>query len=101
MSKRKEVKEQWSLLKRLVVEEEGQGLVEYSLIVLLVALVFWMAVQGSGVDQALTNTWRALLTVSTLVLVLLVAEASQHVCLYGGLGARNGRFLPPKPEAIW
>jgi hypothetical protein len=28
------------LLKRLVVEEEGQGLVEYSLIVLLVALVF-------------------------------------------------------------
>ena len=43
------------LLKRLVVEEEGQGLVEYSLIVLLVALVFWVAVQGSGVDQALNN----------------------------------------------
>ena len=34
------------LLKRLVVEEEGQGLVEYSLIVLLVALVFWVAVRG-------------------------------------------------------
>ena len=31
------------LLKRLVVEEEGQGLVEYTLIVLLVALVFWVA----------------------------------------------------------
>ena len=45
------------LLKRLVVEEEGQGLVEYSLIVLLVALVFWMAVQGSGVQNAITNTW--------------------------------------------
>jgi Flp pilus assembly pilin Flp len=48
------------LLKRLVVEEEGQGLVEYSLIVLLVALVFWMAVQGSGVDQALQNTWSSI-----------------------------------------
>jgi Flp pilus assembly pilin Flp len=45
------------LLKRLVVEEEGQGLVEYSLIVLLVALVFWMAIQGSGVEQALQTTW--------------------------------------------
>jgi len=29
------------LLKRLLVEEEGQGLVEYTLIVVLVALVFW------------------------------------------------------------
>jgi Flp pilus assembly pilin Flp len=45
------------LLKRLVVEEEGQGLVEYSLIVLLVALVFWMAIQNLGVETALTNTW--------------------------------------------
>ncbi len=44
-------------LKRLVVEEEGQGLVEYSLIVLLVALVFWVAVKGTGVDQALSTTW--------------------------------------------
>ena len=44
-------------LKRLVVEEEGQGLVEYSLIVLLVALVFWVAVQGTGADQALSNAW--------------------------------------------
>jgi Flp pilus assembly pilin Flp len=45
------------LLKRLVVEEEGQGLVEYSLIVLLVALVFWVAVRGTNVDQALSNAW--------------------------------------------
>jgi pilus assembly protein Flp/PilA len=45
------------LLKRLVVEEEGQGLVEYSLIVLLVALVFWVAIKGVGVDQALQTTW--------------------------------------------
>jgi Flp pilus assembly pilin Flp len=45
------------LLKRLVVEEEGQGLVEYSLIVLLVALVFWVAIQGTNADQALSNAW--------------------------------------------
>jgi Flp pilus assembly pilin Flp len=45
------------LLKRLVVEEEGQGLVEYTLIVLLVALVFWVAVRGANVDDALTSSW--------------------------------------------
>jgi Flp pilus assembly pilin Flp len=45
------------LLKRLVVEEEGQGLVEYTLIVLLVALVFWVAIKGTNADQALTNAW--------------------------------------------
>lgn len=46
------------LLKRLVVEEEGQGLVEYTLIVLLVALVFWVAVQATGADQALSGAWQ-------------------------------------------
>jgi Flp pilus assembly pilin Flp len=45
------------LLKRLVVEEEGQGLVEYTLIVLLVALVFWVAVRGANVDDALSSSW--------------------------------------------
>ena len=33
------------LLKRLMVEEDGQGLVEYTLIVVLVALVFWVAIK--------------------------------------------------------
>jgi Flp pilus assembly pilin Flp len=50
------------LLKRLVVEEEGQGLVEYSLIVLLVALVFWVAVRTTNVDQALSNAWTNITT---------------------------------------
>jgi Flp pilus assembly pilin Flp len=45
------------LLKRLVVEEEGQGLVEYTLIVLLVALVFWVAIRSTNVGQALSNSW--------------------------------------------
>ena len=41
-----------NLLKRLVVEEEGQGLVEYTLIVLLVALVFWVAVKGTNIGRS-------------------------------------------------
>jgi Flp pilus assembly pilin Flp len=45
------------LLKRLVVEEEGQGLVEYTLIVLLVALVFWVAVRSTNIGGALSNAW--------------------------------------------
>jgi Flp pilus assembly pilin Flp len=44
-------------LKRLVVEEEGQGLVEYTLIVLLVALVFWVAVKNTNIGTALTDSW--------------------------------------------
>lgn len=45
------------LLKRLVVEEEGQGLVEYTLIVLLVALVFWVAVKSTNANGALSDAW--------------------------------------------
>jgi Flp pilus assembly pilin Flp len=50
------------LLKRLVVEEEGQGLVEYTLIVLLVALVFWVAIKGTNADDALANVWTSIVT---------------------------------------
>lgn len=46
-----------NLLKRLVVEEEGQGLVEYTLIVLLVALVFWVAVKNTNIGEQLTASW--------------------------------------------
>lgn len=45
------------LLKRLVKEEEGQGLVEYTLIVLLVALVFWVAVKETNIGDELSNAW--------------------------------------------
>jgi Flp pilus assembly pilin Flp len=43
------------LLKRLVIEEDGQGLVEYTLIVLLVALVFWVAIKNTNIGSALTQ----------------------------------------------
>ena len=45
------------LLKRLVNEEEGQGLVEYTLIVLLVALVFWVGVRDTNIGAQLATSW--------------------------------------------
>ena len=39
------------LLKRLMVEEDGQGLVEYTLIVVLVALVFWVAIKSTNIGR--------------------------------------------------
>lgn len=45
------------LLKRLVVEEDGQGLVEYTLIVVLVALVFWVAIKETDIGEGLASGW--------------------------------------------
>ena len=45
------------LLKRLLVEEEGQGLVEYTLIVVLVALVFWVAIKSTNIGSGLAAGW--------------------------------------------
>jgi len=50
------------LLNRVLVEEEGQGLVEYTLIVLLVALVFWVAIKDTAVGAALANNWSNITT---------------------------------------
>jgi Flp pilus assembly pilin Flp len=45
------------LFKRLIAEEEGQGLVEYTLIVLLVALVFWVAIKDTKIGDQLSTSW--------------------------------------------
>ena len=45
------------LLKRLLVEEHGQGLVEYTLIVVLVALVFWVAIKNTNIGSELASGW--------------------------------------------
>jgi Flp pilus assembly pilin Flp len=45
------------LLKRLSIEEDGQGLVEYTLIVVLVALVFWVAVKNTNIGNGLASGW--------------------------------------------
>ena len=46
------------LFKRLLVEEDGQGLVEYTLIVLLVALVFWVAIKDTNIGEQLKASWK-------------------------------------------
>ena len=50
------------LLKRLLVEEEGQGLVEYTLIVVLVALVFWVAIKNTNIGSGLALGWSKVTT---------------------------------------
>ena len=45
-------------LKRLWREECGQGLVEYTFVVMLVALVFWMGVKDTAVGDTLAKTGR-------------------------------------------
>ncbi|MGH7825829.1 MAG: Flp family type IVb pilin [Candidatus Binatia bacterium] len=45
------------ILQRLLAEEDGQGLVEYSLIVLFVAIVFWAAVKDTTVGDSLADHW--------------------------------------------
>ena len=43
------------LLKRLVVEEKGQGITEYALILGLVVFGIWLLVSQSGIADAINN----------------------------------------------
>ena len=45
------------LLKRLCREEAGQGLIEYTFVVLLVASVFWLGVRDTSIGSSLQNGW--------------------------------------------
>ena len=42
--------------------ERGQGLVEYTLIVLLVALVFWVAIKNTAIGDQLNTSWQSIKT---------------------------------------
>ena len=44
-------------LKRLIVEEEGQGLVEYTLAICVLVVAFWAAVSFSGVKNQISTLW--------------------------------------------
>ena len=46
-----------NLFKRLLLEEDGQGLVEYTLIVVLVALVFWVGIRNTNIGNQLASGW--------------------------------------------
>ena len=45
------------VLKRRLVQEKGQGLAEYTLIVVLVALAFWVAVKNTSIGSGLASGW--------------------------------------------
>jgi Flp pilus assembly pilin Flp len=45
------------LLGRLVREKNGQGLVEYSLILLLVVFIFWVAVKNTNIGNHISASW--------------------------------------------
>ena len=47
--------------KRIYREEDGQGLVEYTFVVMLVALVFWMGVKDTAVGDTLAKNWAKIL----------------------------------------
>jgi Flp pilus assembly pilin Flp len=46
-----------NLIKRLVIEDDGQGMVEYTLVVLMAALVFWVGVKSTNVGDHLAKGW--------------------------------------------
>lgn len=54
-----------NLLKRLCREEHGQGLTEYTLVVVLVALVFWIGVRDTQVGDKLAQAWAKVLNCVT------------------------------------
>ncbi len=45
------------LLKRLMVDEDGQGVVEYTLMIGLVVLGIWVAVQILDIPGAVSTLW--------------------------------------------
>jgi Flp pilus assembly pilin Flp len=53
---RKEVKGM-ELLRRLIVEEDGQNIAEYTLMIGLVVLMIWVAVVALGIPAAITTIW--------------------------------------------
>jgi len=47
-------------LKRLIVNEDGQGVLEYTLMVGLVVMVIWAAIFTFGIPAALNTLWSSI-----------------------------------------
>ena len=45
------------ILKRLIFDEDGQGVIEYTLMVGLVVLLIWAAIFTFGIPNALNTLW--------------------------------------------
>jgi len=50
-----------SLFRRLRAEEHGQGLVEYTLVMVLVALVFWVGIRNTNIGDHMASGWSKVL----------------------------------------
>ena len=44
-------------LQELLYNEDGQGLIEYTLVIFFVALVFWVEIKDTTVGTSLANNW--------------------------------------------
>jgi len=49
--------ETMKVLRKLLNDTDGQGLVEYTLIVFLVAFVFWVAIKDTTAGTAMGDMW--------------------------------------------
>ncbi len=47
------------LLRRLIVQEEGQDIVEYALMIGVIVITIWLAISFSGIEDTLSNIWSA------------------------------------------
>ncbi len=45
------------LLRRVFWEEEGQNVIEYTLMIGLVVLTIWLAVNAAGINDTLSDIW--------------------------------------------
>ena len=54
-----------SNVRKILNGNRGQGLVEYSLICLLVTLVFWVGIKNTNIGPALTSAWDKITTCVT------------------------------------
>jgi Flp pilus assembly pilin Flp len=49
-------------LRKLLDQENGQGLVEYTMIMFLVAFALWVAVRDTTVASSLASNWTTIVT---------------------------------------
>ena len=76
------------LLGRLLVEDSGQGLVEYTLIVLLVALVFWVAIKNTNIGSGLAAGWSKVTDCVSIRQAVILPPSRSGTAAISGSGAQ-------------
>ena len=54
------------MLKRLITEEEGQDVVEYTLMIGLVVLVLWIVINTTGIGASVSSIWTGVSSALTI-----------------------------------